>query len=104
MIASKMITRKWTVPASGTALLTEIVNNDDYIWFNYVDMRAGRTNSGDITWSDENGAPGGYLEAGGAKVLGDSFGARLVEVTFWGTAGDVVYMTIGISLGYPAVG
>lgn len=105
MISSKTITRAWAVPASGSASIADIVNDVNYIWFTYVSVRAAKNNAGDVSWKDsEGGEIGGYLQPGEHALLGDQYGAQMGSVVMNGTAGDVAYMTIGVSLGNPLVG
>lgn len=104
-MASKVITRAWVVPAAGKNTLAEIMNNENYRWVTYVSMRAGKNNAGDITWSDADGQTGGYLQPGEAAVGGDESGStQMIGFTYYGTAGDVLYLTIGISLGNTLLG
>lgn len=104
-MASKVITRKWVIPASGKATLAQIMNDTRYIWVTYVSMRAGKNNAGDISWSDGDGEVGGYLQPGEAAVGGDESGStQMIGFTYYGTTGDVMYLTIGISLGNTLIG
>jgi len=100
MPASLPITRTWTIPAGGEALLTDIINNTDYLWVTYVMARADRDNAGDVQWEDADGQVGGYMGPGEAVALGDEYGStQMLGFKLTGTEGDVVYLTIGISLG-----
>ena len=104
-MATKVITRAWTIPAAGRNTLAEIMDNENYRWVTYVSMRAGTNNAGDITGSDSDGQTGGYLQPGEAAVGGDEFGStQMIGFTFYGTAGDVLYLTIGVSLGSTILG
>ena len=99
-IATKPLTRAWTVPASGKNTLWEIIDDASVIWMGYVSIRAGRNNAGDISWHDADGQTGGFLGAGEAALIGDEYGlSQMKEFTLQGTADDVLYLTIGISLG-----
>jgi hypothetical protein len=100
MPATLPVTRAWTIPAAGKNTLAEILNNSQYVWVTYVSIRAGKNNAGDISWSDANGQAGGYLQPGEAAVVGDEYGStQMVGFTFYGAAGDVLYLTVGVSLG-----
>ena len=93
------ITRKWIVPAGGSATLQTIINDSTLDkWVIYAAMRPALTNSGVLSWADPDGEEGGYLQAGETGILGDDLGhSRLKDFTLKGTASDVIYMTIGIS-------
>jgi len=100
MPSSKPITRAWTVPASGSNTIMEIVGVPEYLWVTYISARAHRDNAGDVTWQDPGGQTGGFIGPGEAAFLGNDYGsAQMTGFTFSGTADDVLYMTVGISLG-----
>jgi len=99
-IATKPITRAWTIPAAGKNTLVEIIDDASVIWMGYVSIRAARDNSADISWQDADGQTGGYLGAGEAALIGDEYGlSQMKNFTLQGTAGDTLYLTIGVSLG-----
>lgn len=99
-IATRPITREWTIPAAGRNTLWEIIDDATVIWMGYVSIRAGRDNSADIVWTDVGGQAGGYLGAGEAALVGDEYGSsQMKEFTFKGTEGDRLFLTIGVSLG-----
>ena len=98
-MATYPVTRKWTVPASGYNSVVEIIANTDRDkWVTYMTIRADTDNAGRITWEDPQGEPGGYVDAGEAAIVGDDLGSVILkDYVFRGTAGDELYMTIGIS-------
>ena len=99
-IATKPITRAWTIPAAGSNTLLEIIDDASVIWLGYVSIRAERNNSGDIYWADADGQSGGYLGAGEAALIGDEYGhSQMKDFTLSGAVGDILYLTIGVSLG-----
>ena len=99
MVSTFPITRKWIVPASGTATIAEILDNAEYLWVTDVSIRASRDNAGDVFWKDAaGGQQGGYIGPGEAALMGDLYGSR--QMMFYelsGTEGDVLFATIGIS-------
>lgn len=105
MPATLPVTRAWTVPAAGKATLAEIMNDSRYVWVTYISIRAGRNNAGDIHWTDKDGQTGGYLGPGEAATMGDEYGStQMLGFSYHGTAGDTLYLTIGVSLGSTILG
>lgn len=101
-MATYPVTRLWTVPASGSATVREIIaDTTRALWVTYITIRADETNAAKITWEDPNGQPGGFLMAGDAGVIGDDLGNPvLLDYTLRGTQGDQLFMTIGTSATY----
>ena len=58
-------------------------------------LRAGKTNAGDIYWTDSVGEKGGYLEAREAVSIDLSWRwIKLSAFYLQGTVGDTVYITV----------
>jgi hypothetical protein len=93
------ITRKWTVPAGGSATIQTIINDTTIDkWVIYAAVRAATDNASPIYWKDADGQHGGFVMAGETAILGDDMGSpRLRDFTFTGASGDNLYLTIGLS-------
>jgi hypothetical protein len=94
-MAVKPLTRKHTFDATGQTSLAAIYGRPDNIWYGAVVIRAGPTNTGIITWSDEDGSPGGYLDAAESIAIDCGPGQALIgNFNLAGPEGDEIYVTL----------
>jgi hypothetical protein len=99
-ISLKPVTRCVTLDGTTTSIAS-IFGMDDKTWIGTLSVRAGINNSGIVTWNDEHGQAGGYLQAEEAVTLDFGPGMALMRNIFLqGTANDTVYLTAGISRYY----
>lgn len=84
-----------TVTLTGAAQsLVDVLGLSSDSFFSSLTLRTPRNNVGELTWSDENGDAGGFLEPGDAANI-DVTGKFIRADTFLlsGTAEDMVYIT-----------
>lgn len=76
--------------------LADILNSAGDTYISSMTLRAGKTNSGDVTWVDTGSAGiGGYLEPREAASfdLAGKF-IKTSDILISGESGDIVYITV----------
>ena len=100
-MAVKPVTRTVTLPESGHVSLSEVLGMDEDTWAGCIALRAAKLNATDITWRDEHGEDGGYLQAEEAITIDFGEGQGLIRnFTIAGAAGERVYVTVLINRHY----
>jgi hypothetical protein len=95
-MAARLKTIKYTIPVSGEASLSTILNSPLDEFISSVTFRAAAANAAALTWrAASGGSDGGYLEAREAASfdLSGKF-VKAENIYIAGTAGDIVYITV----------
>ncbi len=94
--AVKLVTKAYTVTASPVGLHT-ILGYRPGIWVRSITMRAARTNSGDVYWSDPDLDSGGFLGPGEAVTIDMGEGMGFAdEVYINGASGAKLYLSVEV--------
>ena len=100
-MAVKPVTKKVTIPEAGVISLATILNRVPTTWMGSIALRSARANSDDIHWRDEGAESGGYIGPGEAVSMDFGEGQALIQnFDIVGTAGDIVYITVGLNRHY----
>lgn len=101
-LAVKLVPKKWTIPAAGSATLASILGyTRATTWIRAVTMRAARLNSANVEWGDGTAERGGFLEPGEAANIDWGEDQTFAEdFTLHGAAGDIVYLSVDVNRYY----
>ena len=93
-MAARFKTKLHTLDGSWETL-AEIVDSDNDTFLSSIDIRAHKSNAGEVVWADGDGSHGGFLEAREAADwdLTNKF-IRSSDIYVQGTSGDRIYVTV----------
>lgn len=101
-MAVKLVPKKWTIPAAGSATIASILGyTRATTWIRAVTMRSARLNAENVEWSDGTSERGGFIEPGEAVNIDWGEDQTFAEeVTLHGAPGDIVYLSVDVNRYY----
>ncbi len=101
-MAVKLKTKPYTFPSGVPIKLHTVFGlTGTNIWIHSATLRAARTNTGDVYWSDSDGGAGGFLGPGEAATIDYGEGQGFLdEIQISGTTNDQVFITLDINRNY----
>ena len=93
-MAARFKTVLYTLDGTSESLET-ILNSGSDTFASSIDVRAHRSNAGDVTWADKDASAGGFLDAleSADWNLTQKF-IKSSDIFFKGTSGDKIYVTV----------